>query len=221
MFDRRGANVLLQLRRFVLLTVGLAPVVALGLIGLSRLRRDTPEWVYWKAELIFLIALELAYQVTVLLSLLGGIVFGFLLVRRSGQGKRRRWTARGFILCTALLCSVALSEAVCSAWLASSRRDTAVPVGGLVPANDAVPAVRLAQPFWHSDLRTNFSDPPGDRLIDLVVLGGSSARECPTTAGYRSARSSPGSCKRRSPIGRFSSTSSRGRETRSKSSTSS
>ena len=70
----------------MLLTAGLAPVVALVLIGLSRIQRDTPEWVYWKAELIFLIAVKIAYQVTAFLSLIGALVLGFLLFRGSGRG---------------------------------------------------------------------------------------------------------------------------------------
>ena len=218
MSKSRGTTLWAQIGRLVLLTAGLAPLVALALIGLGRLHRVTPEWVYWKAELIFLISLKIAYQVTALLSFVGSLVIGFLLYRAVRKGGRRPLLARGFMLCIALLSGLAFSEVVCAGWLSWSHRDTAVPIGGLEPATklesakDSVPALRFAQPFWGTALRTNFSDPPGDHEIDLVVLGGSSARACPTIAGYRSARSSPGSYKRQFRPGRFGLTSSPGPE---------
>ena len=66
---------------------GWRPVVTVVLMGLSRLYRDTPEWVYWQAELVLLIAIELAYELTAVLSLFGILLFGvlFLLRRRRGQ----------------------------------------------------------------------------------------------------------------------------------------
>ena len=134
-------------QRLVLVTAGLAPVVALVLIGLNRLERVTPDWVYWKAELIFLIALEIAYEVTALLSLVGALALGFALFRRNGNGIHRPWLSRGFMLCVALLCSLALSEVVCAAWISRFRRYTAVPVGGLgIAGASSEPAPRFTQP---------------------------------------------------------------------------
>jgi tetratricopeptide (TPR) repeat protein len=185
MSESRGKLVSAQLRRLVLLTAGLAPLVALVLIGLGRLHRDTPEWVYWKVELLFLITLKVAYQVAALLSFVGSLVIGFLLFRAARKGEGRPLLIRGLMLCIALLSGLALSEVVCAAWLSWSRRDTAVPVGGLEPgkklesAKGSEPALRFSQPFWGTDLRTNFPDPPGDREIDLIVLGESSAQGVP------------------------------------------
>jgi tetratricopeptide (TPR) repeat protein len=185
MSKSRGTTVWAQLRRLVLLTTALAPLVALVLIGLGRLHRVTPGWVYWEVELIFLLTLKVAYQVTALLSFVGSLVIGFLLFRAVRKGERRPLLARGFMLCITLLSGLALSEVVCAAWLSWSRRDTAVRVGGLEPgkklesAKGSAPALRFAQPFWGADLRTNFSDPPGDHEIDLVVLGESSAQGVP------------------------------------------
>src|ERR1700678_838686 len=134
MSETRGTTVVAQIKRLVLLTAGLAPVVALVLFGLSRLQRDTPEWVYWKAELIFLIALKITYQATAFLSLAGALVLGFLLFQGSGKGTRRSRLAHGFMLSIALLFSLAVSEAACAVWLSWSHRDTAMPVGVLEPA---------------------------------------------------------------------------------------
>ena len=77
----RRSALLAQLKRLVLITAGLAPLVALALIGLSRLKRQTPEWVYWQAELIFLLALKTAYEATAVLSLVGTLALGCLLFR--------------------------------------------------------------------------------------------------------------------------------------------
>jgi hypothetical protein len=168
-----------QLVRLAIVTAGLAPIVALVLIGLSRLHHDTPEWVYWKAELIFLIALEIAYGVTAFLSVLGTLVLAVLLIRRRASGKSRPVLARGLILCTALLSSLAVAEAVCAGWVSWSRRSTAVPVGGLGIDERSDPSPRFAHPLQQIDLRSNFPDPPDDHEIDLVVMGESSAQGVP------------------------------------------
>ena len=192
-----------QLVRLALFTAGLAPIVALVLVGLSRLQQNTPDWVYWKAELIFLIALEFAYGATASLSVLGTLVFAFLLIRRRSKGTSRPALARGLTLSIALLCSLTLAEAVCASWVSWSHRSTAVPVGGLGNDDRSDPATRFAQPLQQINLRTNFSDPPGDHEIDLVVMGESSRTGSSLRAmGCRSARSSPGNFNRQSPGGR-------------------
>jgi hypothetical protein len=176
------ANLIKTLRplvRLALVTAGLAPVVALVLIGLSKLQRDTPEWVYWKAELIFLITLEIAYGVTASLCLLGMLVLGFYFFRRRDRGASRPVLARGLILCVALLCGLAMAEAVCAAWISWSHRSTAVPVGGLGIDERSDPSPRFAHPLPHINLREDFPDPPDDREIDLVVMGESSAEGVP------------------------------------------
>ena len=206
MSDTRGTTALSQVKRLALFTAGIAPVIALALIGLSRLQRDTPEWVYWEAELIFLIALKITYQATAILSAAGALVFGFLLVRRLRVGLSRPWLVRGFTLSFALLFSLVFGEAACAAWLIWSHRGTIVPVGGLERAQVAQPSSpRFAAPFWQLSLPSNFADPPDDGPIDVVVVGESSAREYLTTSGFRWARSSPGSFKKPFPGGLFAS----------------
>ncbi len=162
-----------------LLTAAMAPVVAMILIGVTQLQHDTPDWVYWEAELIFLIALKIAYQVAAALSLVGTLVLGFLFVRQPGRGARRTRLARGLSLCVALLCSLLVSESVCAAWISRLHRSTAVPIGGLAAAEHAAPRLRFSPFIPQIDLRSNFPDPPGDREIDLVVVGGSSAQGVP------------------------------------------
>ncbi len=69
-------------------------------------------------------------------------------------GRRRRWPARGLALCVALAIGLALAEAGAAVRLAWTR----VPMP------------------W---LRTSFPDPPGERTVDIVVLGESSALGVP------------------------------------------
>ena len=146
--------------RLALLTAGLAPVVALVLIGFSWFQSATPEWVYWKAKLIFLIVLEIAYGVTAFLSLLGTFVLGFLLSSTSGQGRRasRFWPAGS--CCASPFCAAwPLCELVCAGWISWSHRFTAVPVGGLGIDDRTEPSLRFAKPLTQVDLRTRFPRP--------------------------------------------------------------
>ncbi len=166
-------------KRVVLVTAGMAAVVAIVLISVTRLRHGTPRSVRWEAELTFLFALKIAYEVTASLCLLGTLVLGFLCLRGPRSGLRPRWLARGLALSIALLCSLFVSEVVCAAWISWSHRSTVVPVGGLGTAEPAVPRPRFSYPNSQIDLPSNFPDPPGDRDIDLVVVGGSSAQGMP------------------------------------------
>jgi len=163
----------------VLLTVGLAPLVAGVLIGMIRLQRDTPEWVFWKGALFFLIALEIACGVTAVLSLLGAIVLGLLCFKRRNRGASGPVLVRGLMLSLALLVGLVVAEAVCAGWLEKSHRATAVPVGGLGAEKNARDSLRFAKPLEQINLPANFPDPPGDPDIDLVVVGESSAEGVP------------------------------------------
>ena len=138
-----------------------------------------PEWVYWKSELIFLITIEIAYGTAACLSALGVVVLGTHILKARGRGKRRQWIARVLVLCISLLGGLALAEATCAGWVSWSRRFTVVPVGGLETREASRLSTRFAKPTSEISLRTDFADPPGDRDIDLVVLGESSAEGVP------------------------------------------
>ncbi len=168
-----------RLGYMALLAVGLAIALTGLWLGILQIKRDLPEWVYWKAKLIFLISLEIAYAVTAFLSLLGVIGLGAVFLRDRREGKGRRWIARCLLLCIALLAGEALSETTCAVWTSWSHRFTVVPVGGLEANQTAQSSPRFAKPRPEISLRTDFPDPPGDRDIDLVVVGESSAAGVP------------------------------------------
>jgi tetratricopeptide (TPR) repeat protein len=168
-----------RLSYLALLAAGLAIVLTGLWIGILQLKHDLPEWVYWQAMLIFLIALEILYAVTACFSLLGAIVLGALLLRGRGERKGRPWMARCLLLCIALLAGQALSEIACAVWSSRTHRFTVVPVGGLEANQSSQASARFAKPREGISLRTDFPDPQGDRDIDLVVVGESSAAGVP------------------------------------------
>jgi hypothetical protein len=168
-----------QVRRLLLLTIGLAPMVLVGVIAAFWIESNVPEWVYWKVGLIFVLGFEAAYAATIALAVPGAIGLGCRLV----LGKARQWgqsaARRGLLLCVALLCALATAEAVCAVWERRAHRATAVPVGGLKGDAPPKPFSRFAGPVARFDLPTKFLDSPGDSDIDLVVLGESSAAGVP------------------------------------------
>ena len=172
MSNTRGTTVRAQIGRLVLLTAGLAPVVALVLIGLSRLQRDTPEWVYWEAELVFLISLKITYRGDGFPFLVGSLVFGFLSVRGSRKGERRPWSVRGFLLSIALLIQPGIQRGRLAVWLSWSHRDTAVASPGPSPPKSAAPPPCGCS---RSGKSPSYEFPPIRRVttpIDLVVWEG-------------------------------------------------
>jgi hypothetical protein len=179
MFETKARTARRHLVRLGIMTVVLAPLVTVVLMGLSRLHQDTPEWVYWQAELIFLNILDIVYDVTLSLSLVGALVLGFLFFGRRGRGASQPVVARGLMFSIALLCSLGAAEVVAAGWIAWSHRFTVVPVGGLGSEARDDPSLQFAEPAQHIDLRTDFPDPPDEPRIDLVVLGESSAEGVP------------------------------------------
>src|SRR5579883_2209503 len=170
-----------SVKRVVLLTIGLAPAVLLVLIGLVRLYDRIPGWVYWKAGLILLIAAEFAYGVTVALTVLGMVVLGVVWVRTPGSwtSRRRLSAARGLLLCGSLVIALVLGEAIAALWLIRARNATAMPAGGQRWKPSWQPMGPTPEVPVAIQPPTEFPDPPGDRTIDLVVMGESSAAGIP------------------------------------------
>ena len=194
MSEARWITARRQLMRLVLLTAGLAPVVALVLIGLSRLQRDTPEWVYWKAELIFLIALEITLRGDGVPFPVGYARARFSLFPRAGQGGQparagprlhaldrppvQPGLERGGLRGLALL--------VPSLHGRAGRRPRNPPNARNPPCGSHSPSGKSI-----------FARISPTRRVTTKSIWSSwesrAPRECPTTAGCRSARSSPGS----------------------------
>jgi hypothetical protein len=169
----------LPIRRLALLTIALAPVVYAVLYAILWLWANIPDQIYLKAELLLLIGAEISCAVTAALSILGILVLSCLLLRRRRSAKNRLWIARGFGLCVSLLLGLVMAEAVSTVWLRRTHRASFLPVEGLSQEDPPKVKRRFAEPLERVELPTKFPDPPGDRVIDLVVVGESSAEGVP------------------------------------------
>lgn len=84
----REAIARLPAKRLVWLAMWLAPLVFLALLGIFWIYDHIASWAFWKAGLIFLIAAEVVYGLTLALLIPGTLVFAFLVCWR-----RRRQAA--------------------------------------------------------------------------------------------------------------------------------
>ena len=173
----------ISLKRVVVLAV--VGVVATSLIlgGGLWTYRYAPRWVYWKAGVIALTGAEVLYCALAVIVSLGFVVLGLSLIVRRRERAARRKLARGLLLCVSLGFAMVVAEGASAVWLFASQGSTAVPAGGLRKAKakakgKGVPA-KIGGGFTRINAPTEFADPPGDREIDVVVLGESSAEGVP------------------------------------------
>jgi hypothetical protein len=114
-----------------------------------------------RAAVAFLVGLEFVYGLVLGAALLGGLVLGCILWRARARGKTRTKAARGLLVCGSTLFALFLAEAAAGAWEAWTHR---------MPAFPGKPGAL--------ELPTRFADREGDAVVNLVVVGESSA------AGY-------------------------------------
>jgi lysophospholipase L1-like esterase len=178
MFGTSGQPVGVRVRKLALLTVGLVPAVLIFVLTLFWLYDHVPGWFYWKAGLVFLIALEVAYWHMVVLTFVGALVLGFLLF--SGRRQRRHpIVSRGFLLCVSFIFGLIAAETTSAVWQRRSHERTAVPVGGLREEALRKQSSRTALIPRDIKLPTAFPDGKADSEIDLLVVGESSAEGVP------------------------------------------
>ena len=75
-----------------------------------------PEWIYWQAELVFLLAAELAYGLMVAAAIPGALVLGLLLFRPTLSPAGAAVLARPFLLCISLVMASLAAEAAAAIW---------------------------------------------------------------------------------------------------------
>ncbi len=165
----------LTFRRIIRLTIGLAPLVLLGIFATLA----TPGWVFWQIGLVFLIVIEGLFALAATLSLFGAIVCGVAL--RTGKRERARQSVagRGLLLATAILAALTLAEAASAVLQYRYHRRTALPVGGLREIAAKTDGVHLASLPAVDQFPSGFPDDGDDRQIDILVLGESSAEGVP------------------------------------------
>jgi lysophospholipase L1-like esterase len=171
-----------RLVRWGLLVLGLSPLIYGLMRGVFWFDDRIPKWAYWKAGLIFLIALKVAYVTAFVAAAGGTLALGVLIV----MGRRwasRRALGRGLLACVSLLIGLAVAESATAIWQYRARRTSAMPIGGFRRAAttrpSAVPVTTSLPALDSSETTPEFPDPPADRQIDLVIVGESSAEGVP------------------------------------------
>ncbi len=179
MLPKAGKRPSLAAIRLALAAIVLFPLVLLGLEAWFWLEGRVPDRAYWRGALGFLIGFEIAYVSAAIAAAAGVVLFGLLALRarRGRRGSPR--TARGLLLCASILLAAILAEATAAAWQYRAHRFTAMPAGGLRRDQSSGGESRFRVPEADFPLRTDFTDAPGDNVIDLVVLGESSAEGVP------------------------------------------
>ena len=163
----------------LLRTAILFPFVFLVLTLGFWLESRIPDWYYWKAALVFLLAEEVAYAVLVTVAVGGTLTIGALFVGGKQSQRRRAVLARPLLVCVSLLLAALMGEAACGIWQARLRGRSAMPIGGFGRDIGRAPESRFAATVNDVPLPSTFPDPPSDRDIDLVVMGESSAAGVP------------------------------------------
>jgi lysophospholipase L1-like esterase len=178
MFGASRPQVRISLRRLTLLTAGLVPVVLIFVITLYWLYDHVPGWYYWKAGLIFLIALEIFYWFAAVLTVFGGVALGFLLFL-GRRGRHRSMISRAFLLCVALIFGLIVAETVGAIWQHRSHQRTAIPVGGLRDDTGPTPSSGVTRAPQEITLPTTFDQAKEIGEINVVIVGESSAEGVP------------------------------------------
>ena len=178
MFRSDGTTPLIQIRRLAILTTALVPVVLIFVITLYWLYDHVPTWYYLKAGVIFLIALEIAYWLAAVLSLIGVVTLG-LLVFRGRRDQRHPMISRGFLLCVSLIIGLIACETVGAVWQYRAHQPGAVSVGYTRADSSSAQASPTVLMPPDIPLPTSFKETNKNGEINLVIVGESSAEGVP------------------------------------------
>jgi lysophospholipase L1-like esterase len=168
-----------RIARLALLAIASAAAICILLLAAIWLGHLLSTAVLVKAELLLLATIEIIYAATAVLSFSGFAILALVWVRGRRRGDQRPAAARLLVLTGSLLCGVVLAEATSAAWQTHRFARTAMPVGGLSAADDPRSMWRIPASLELPRLPTEFADPPGDPVIDIAVLGESSAEGVP------------------------------------------
>ncbi len=168
--------------RLAVLILGLCPVAYALIWGVFWLFDNIPKWRYWQAGLIFLIVLKTVYETALVAAILSTLSLGVLMLMRR-RGNMPRSIGRGMLACVSLLLALAAAEIATAMWKYRVQRASAMPVGGFQTTASSgitpIPNVTSPPEVEMTGSTADFPDPPGDRQIDLVMVGESSAEGVP------------------------------------------
>jgi lysophospholipase L1-like esterase len=167
-----------RILRLALRTIVLVPAILCCAAGWAWIPPVASAQAVREAGVGFLNALEVAYGVALLCAALGVMAFGLLFVLGRRRSLFRSSLARGLLLCVSFVLACGAAESISAAWRSWTRRDSTLPAAGVATTGRELPVAGFAT-VAHSGSHRDFPDPPGDRTIDLVVLGESSAWGAP------------------------------------------
>ena len=167
-------------RKVIALTVGLVVAVSIASIDWPAIRNRIPLSVYWQAELVFLICLEIVYGVALLAAGLAVPVLVCLILKARRRERVPLWLARWLVCAISLLVALVSAEAVTASrehWFGQKRiiPTSIEPELDLARKNAAKRLPQSPEPI----LKQSFPDKSNRNSIELVVLGESSAEGVP------------------------------------------
>lgn len=164
----------MTIRAYLLLAVGLVPALLSSILGFYWIKDHAPIWWYWKAGLIFLMGLDIAYGLAILALFAFPPILALWLAVGARGAKARRWVFRYGLFCLSVLVCAILGEAVGAIGVSPWDR-TPVDPASAAPQD---PGVFIStRPV---DLPLTFPDDDDeDRPIRITVLGESSAAGVP------------------------------------------
>ena len=108
----RQSSIRSRVRELIVLMICLAPVVSLFFLDWFWIRMTIPGWVFWKTQLVFLIAVEIVYVVALIATVFVTPVLSSLFLLRPRKGTSGPAVARGLLCSVCLLLSFGTAEAV-------------------------------------------------------------------------------------------------------------
>ncbi len=165
-------------RKVIASTVVLVVAVSIASIDWPAIRNRIPLSVYWQAELVFLVCLEIAYGVALLAAGVGMPVLVCLILKARRRGRVPLRLARWLVCAISLLVAMVSAEVVTKIrehWFTHGRITPTGIEPDLARRNAAGRLPQAPEPA----LKERFPDKSNRTGIELVVLGESSAEGVP------------------------------------------
>lgn len=167
-------------RRWAIVSLALAPVVA-GALSLIFWLDERIHWsFYWRAGLAAAVALGIAYEVVIVVAPLGLVVLLTALAKgRPRTPGRRRCAARFTLAFASVILSLSVAEAATAVWRSLTESGRTLPPGGLTTDPREPAPLKAIADLRAATFPSEFPDPDNDREIDVVMVGESSAEGVP------------------------------------------
>jgi hypothetical protein len=157
----------------------LAAVIPACFIDWFAVQKRVPLWLYWQAELVVLIGIEIAYAIALIAASFAVPVLSYLCVTARRRGRARPRIARWLLSAVSIL--IALLAAELAILVREDRLARTKLMPELIAAQESSESAarRLPPSREKIALRTQFPEETDPEAFDLVVMGESSAEGVP------------------------------------------